>query len=72
MSIAIWANTCNMSLKQFELQLKYLYIVDNNTYKRCNDYKLFKIRPLMEAARNNCVMVPKEKYVTIDKNDNTI
>ena len=51
----------------FELLKRSLYVVDNATYNRENDDKLFKIRPLIEAVRNECIEVEPEEYHSVDE-----
>ena len=46
-----------MPLKRFEALRRYLHIVDNTTYDPEKGDKLFKIRPLIEAIRNECVKI---------------
>ena len=55
-----------MPLKRFEA-LKSLHLVDNTTYDAEKDDKLFKIRPLIEAVRNECIKVDPEEYQSVDE-----
>ena len=45
---------------------RYLHFVDN-TATHDSDDKLFKIRPVIEAVRNECVKVTPEEYHYADK-----
>ena len=45
---------------------RYLHFVDN-TATHDSDDKLFKIRPVIEAVRNECVRVTPEEYHPVDK-----
>ena len=45
---------------------RYLHFVDN-TATHDSDDKLFKIRPVVEAVRNECVKVTPEEYHSVDK-----
>lgn len=54
-------------LGRFELLKRSLHVVDNTTYNPDNDDKLFKIRPLIEAVRNECIKVEPEEYQSVDE-----
>ena len=56
-----------MPRKRFELIRRYLHVVDNNDYDELTDDKLFKIRPLIEAVRDECVKVEPEEYQSVDE-----
>ena len=58
-----------MTLKQYETLRKFLHANDNdsrNNLKNSND-KLFKVRPLPDLVRNNCIKIEPEKSHSIDE-----
>lgn len=46
---------------------RYLHVVDNNSFDPEKNDKLFKIRPLIKAIRNECVKVEPEEYQSVDE-----
>ena len=56
-----------MPLKRFEALKRSLHVFDNTTYDAEKDDKLFKIRPLIEAVRNECIKVDPEEYQSVDE-----
>lgn len=45
-----------MSIKRYVLLRRYLHVVDN-TIKNKESGKLFKVNPLLDALRNNCLII---------------
>ena len=60
---------CAMTLKRYKLIRRFIHANDN-TNKRSpenvND-KLFKVRPLLDLVRSNCVKVKKEQCRSNDE-----
>ena len=56
-----------MPLKRFQTLRKFLHFVDNVTFKEGVSDKLFKIRPIVEDLRNQCVLVEPEEVHSIDE-----
>ena len=59
-----------MSRDRFELIKRYIHFNDNNKDKRKQDEnrdRLFKIRPLFEALRQNCLSQQPEEYNSINE-----
>lgn len=56
-----------MSLKRFEFLKRSLHVVNNNTFNPDDGDKLFKIRPLLEAVRNECIKVEPEECQSVDE-----
>ena len=59
-----------MSWDRFELIKWYIHCNDNNKVKRKQDEnrdRLFKIWPLFEALRQNCLSQEPEEYNSIDE-----
>ena len=55
-----------MSRNRFETLSRYLHFVDNDSVHDVSD-KLFKIRPILTAVRNECLKVELEEYHSIDE-----
>ena len=57
-----------MSNKRYKQLRKYLQIADNTTTDKPknNNEKLFKIRPVIEAVRENCMTMEPEPVHSID------
>jgi hypothetical protein len=53
-----------MSLKKYESIRRYLHFVDNTTM---DTDRYFKIRPLLEAIRQNCLKLEEENRYSIDE-----
>ena len=56
-----------MLLKRFESLKRSIHVVDNTIFDKDSDDKLFKIRPLLEAVRNECIKVKPEEYQSVDE-----
>ena len=56
-----------MSLKRYEELRHFLHLVDNDAVPDKETDKLFKIRPMIEAIRNQCVKVESEEYHSVDE-----
>ena len=59
-----------MILDRFELIKRYIHFDDNSKDKRKQDEKrdrLFKIRPLFEVLKQNCLSQEPEEYNSIDE-----
>ena len=56
-----------MSLKRFEQLRRFIHVVDNYSYDTSVNDKLFKIRPLINAVRNECVKIEPEEYHAVDE-----
>ena len=59
-----------MSWDRFEIIKQYINFNDNNKDKRSQDEnrdRLFKVRPLFEALRQNCLPQEPEEYNSIDE-----
>ena len=50
----------------YEILSRYLHFVDNDSVHDVSD-KLFKIRPILTAVRNECLKVELEEYHSIDE-----
>ena len=55
-----------MSVNRFEKRREYLYFVDNNLGNTEND-KLFKVKPIIDAVRAECVKIEPEEYLSIEE-----
>lgn len=55
-----------MSRNRFEVLSKYLHFVDNDSQHDNND-KLFKIKPILIAVRNECIKIEPEEHHSIDE-----
>ena len=58
-----------MALKRYETLRNFLHVNDNdsrNNPENSND-KLFKVRPLLDLVRNNCIKTEPEKSHSIDE-----
>ena len=58
-----------MSSQRYKMLRKFIHVVDNT--KKCepenvND-KLFKIRPILETIKDNCIKVEPEEVQSIDE-----
>ena len=68
-----WSNTLRypaiadvMSWNRFSEVRRYLHFVDNNSEHDKED-KLFKIRPIIEAVRNQCINIEPEEFQSVDE-----
>ena len=52
---------------RFQKLKKYLHFVDNMTYDEAVPDKLFKIRPVLEKVRNQCLLIPPEECHSVDE-----
>lgn len=52
---------------RFQKLKKYLHFVDNMTYNETVPDKLFKIRPVLEKVRNQCLLIPPEECHSVDE-----
>lgn len=55
-----------MSLKPYELIRRYLHANDNKE-KNENSSRLFKVEPVVNTLRTNCLSVEQEQYQSIDE-----
>ena len=55
-----------MAVNCFEKLRQYLHFVDNNLGNTEND-KLFKVKPIFDAVRAECVKIELEEYLYINK-----
>ena len=55
-----------MSVNRFEKLREYLHFVDNNLGNTEND-KLFKVKPIIDAVRAECVKIEPEEYLSIEE-----
>ncbi|XP_047518990.1 piggyBac transposable element-derived protein 4-like [Pieris napi] len=53
-----------MTLKKYEKIRRYLHFVDNTD---TNDDRYFKVRPILECVRNNCLQLVEEKKYSVDE-----
>ena len=56
-----------MSIKRFEKLRRYLHFVDNTTHDEQASDKSFKIRPVIQAVRNECIKTEPEEYHSVDE-----
>ena len=50
-----------MPRNRFSQLRQFLHFVDNN-FDHDSDDKLFKIKPVMEAVRNECIKIEPEQF----------
>ena len=55
-----------MPRNRYELLRRYIHFVDNDAEHDVND-KLFKIKPVLDAVRRECVKVEPEEFHSIDE-----
>ena len=55
-----------MPRNRYELLRRYIHFVDQNTEHDAID-KLFKIKPILEAVRKECVKVEPEEFHAVDE-----
>ena len=55
-----------MSIKRYESMRRYLH-ANYNTKKGDNSTKLFKVEPVVNAVRNNCLKIEQECHQSIDE-----
>ena len=55
-----------MLRNRFSELRRYLHFVDNNSEHGKED-KLFKIRPIIEAVRNQCIKIKPEEFQSVDE-----
>ena len=51
---------------RFSQLRQFLHIVDNNS-DHDSDNKLFKIKPIMEGVRNECIKIEPEQFQSVDE-----
>ncbi len=56
-----------MPLERFEKLRRYLHFVDNFTYDNEVQDKLFKIRPVVDSLRNQCILVKPEEVHAVNE-----
>ena len=56
-----------MPLKRFDKLKRFIHFVDNSKYEESNSDKLFKIRPVIEKVRAQCLRVLPEEMHSIDE-----
>ena len=56
-----------LPLKRFDKVKRFLHFVDNATFDESVKDKLFKIRPVIESVRQQCVQVLPEEVHSIDE-----
>lgn len=56
-----------MPLKRFEQLRRFLHVVDNDTFDEHSSNKLFKIQPLIDLVRKECIKVEPEEFHSIDE-----
>lgn len=54
-------------LKRFDKVRRFIHFVDNSNYEESNLDKLFKIRPVIEKMREQCLRVLPEEIHSIDE-----
>ena len=55
-----------MAINRYEKLRQYLHSIDNNAPNNDND-KLFKVRPIITATRNECIKVEPEEFQAVDQ-----
>ncbi|KAJ8889967.1 hypothetical protein PR048_009472 [Dryococelus australis] len=53
-----------MPLKKYQLLQKYLYFADNT---KVDDDRYFKVRPVLDIVRANCISVKNERRQAVDE-----
>ena len=56
-----------MSRNRFESVRRYLHFADNSTYDPNTSGKLFKVRPILESVREQCLKIDPEENNSIDE-----
>ena len=56
-----------MSLKRYEKLRRFLHFVDNSTFDQQTSGKLYKIQPILESVRQQCLKVPPEESHSVDE-----
>ena len=56
-----------MPRNRFSNLKQFLHFVDNNGEHNDPGDKLIKVRPLLEAVRNACVLTEPEEYHSVDE-----
>ena len=59
----------SMTLKRYETLRRFLHASDNNDKNNPENAgdKLFKVRPLLDLVRNNCIKIEPEQHHSIDE-----
>lgn len=60
-----------MPVNRYEQVRQYLHFVYNYDSNNEND-KLFKVRPIIDAVRNECVQVKPAAYQAVEEKNNTV
>ena len=55
-----------MPVNRLEKFMQYLHFVDKNLGNTEND-KLFKVKPILDVLREECVKIEPEEYLSIDE-----
>ena len=61
------AEVYTTSLKRFEKLRRFLHFVDNMTHDPAAKDKLFKISPILQKVREQCLKIPPEEYHSVDE-----
>ena len=56
-----------MPLKRFDQLRRFLHVVDSDTFAEHSSNKLFKIQPLIDSVRKECIKVEPEEFHSIDE-----
>ena len=56
-----------MPLKRFEQLRRFLHVVDNDTFYEHSSNKLFKIQPLIDLVRKECIKEEPEEFHSMDE-----
>ena len=56
-----------MSLKRYEKLRRFLHFVDNATFDQQTSGKLFKILPILESVRQQCLKISPEERHSVDE-----
>ncbi len=56
-----------MPIKRFEKLRSFIHFVDNNTYDQAVSDRLFKIKPVIEKVRQQCLLIVPEEVHSIDE-----
>ena len=59
-----------MPINRYEKLRQYLHFVDSNAPN--DDDKLFKVRPIIIAIRDECVKVEPEEFQAVDEQVNSL
>ena len=69
-----WSNTmrypamaCAMPLKKFDKIKRFLHFVDNASFDEMKRDKLYKVRPVIDSVRHQCLQVLPEEVHSVDE-----